>query len=203
MTVLSCVHAGNLQQSQYMTHKTEQQQVKQTLRNQQTESTIHDMMSHVHSFECTRGNNPQYQYGMSFSGRGCIHAAASGTEALTPCQILVALASSKLAGTGCPDTQDTVSRLEGIPVLTDRLGHTQASQPLYSSKAVKATILHPSKGQGLAHVCAAKVVYACHPSLNVAPTHTLRQYLKTSHAHVSYAVTNQREGNNCLSNSRS
>ncbi len=66
---------------------------------------------------------------------------------------------------------DTVSRLEGAPVLTDRLGHTQASQTFYSSKAVKATVLHPSKGQGLAHVSAAKVIDACHPSLNVAHTY--------------------------------
>ena len=105
MTVLSCVHAGNLQQSQCMTTRPEQQQVKQTLENQQTENTTHDMMSHVHSFECTRAYNPQYQCAVYFSGRGCIHAAASATEVLTPCQMLFAPASSKLTGTGPSDTQ--------------------------------------------------------------------------------------------------
>ena len=64
-----------------------------------------------------------------------------------------------------------VRRLEGIPVLTDSLGHTQASQPFYSRKAVKATVLHSSQGQGLAHVGAAKVIDACHSSLNVARTY--------------------------------
>lgn len=61
MTVLSWVHAGNLQQSQCMTTKTEQQQVKQTLEDQQTDNTIHGMMSPVHSFKRTRAYNPQYQ----------------------------------------------------------------------------------------------------------------------------------------------
>ena len=135
---------------------------------------------------------------------------------LHPCSSISHRSSDTVPNSACASEQranwdklirdsDTVSRLEGSPVLTDSLGHTQASQPFYPSKAVKATILHSSKGQGLAHVSAAKVIDACHPSLNVAHTHThtSRQNLISSHVHVTYAVTTQCERNDRLSCSRS
>lgn len=89
---------------------------------------------------------------------------------MTPWPASVDTSKQQAGWDSLPKNSDAVNKLGGSPVLADRLGHTQASQPLYSSKPVKATVLHPSKGQGLTHVCAAKVIYACHPSLNVAHT---------------------------------
>ena len=158
------------------------------------------MMSHVHSFKCTTAYNPQYRCAMYLSGRGCIHAAASATGVLAPCQILCTCTSKQQAGWDkLMRHSGMVRRLEGVPVLTDSLGHTEASQAFYSSKAVKATVLHPSKGQRLAHVRAAKVIDACHPRLNVTGTHTSCQRLMTSHEYITRAGMKQCEHNDCLS----
>ena len=131
-------------------------------------------------------------------------------QRLHPCSSISHRSSDTVPSSVCTSEQQAgwdklmrhsgmVRRLEGVPVLTDSLGHTEASQAFYSSKAVKATVLHPSKGQGLTHVRAAKVIDACHPSLNVTGTHTSCQRLMTSHVYVTRAVTKQCEHNDCLS----
>ena len=53
-----------------------------------------------------------------------------------------------------------------IPVLANSFWHTQSSQTLNASKAVKPTIFHSPKWQRLAHVGAAKIIDTGHASLH-------------------------------------